>query len=260
MIPVIINADDFGLTDGVCRGIVKTIHAGGVTATTAMVCVTGAKERLRCWAPEIKGHIGAHLQLTSGAPILGRERVPSLVAADGKFPARRKQIRNPRIEEIVAEWQAQIECLLCLGIEPTHLDTHHHVHGLTVVFPAFCEIARRYSLPARSLHPQMTRELRAAGVRCVDQTLTGWYGGELSVKSLVQILQEGARQYLGARSFEVMCHPGLADDSLHSLSRYVVEREVELATLCETNIRQELNTAGFLLSPAPVWPTISQQE
>ncbi len=259
VIPVIINADDFGLTEGVCHGVVKAIHAGGVTATTAMVCVPGASERLSRWAPEIVGHIGAHLQLTSGVPVLPPERVPSLVRDDGRFPARRKEIRAPQTEEIRAEWNAQIECLLHAGIEPTHLDSHHHVHGLPAVFPAFLELARRYSLPVRSLHADMTRDLRAAGVTCVDQTLTGWYGGELSVKSLVRVLQEGIREHPGAKNFEVMCHPGFADDNLPSLSRYVSERDVELAALCDANLQQELAAGGFRLSRIPLRPKTTPQ-
>ena len=248
MIRVVINADDFGLTEGVCRGIVKAIHAGGVTATTAMVCVPGAAERLRRWSSEIEEHIGAHLQLTGGAPILPPRRVPSLVGDDGKFPARRRQINAPRIEEVLAEWQAQIEYLLRSGIQPTHLDSHHHVHGLPEAFPAFCELAKRYSLPARSLHADMTRALHAAGVACVNQTLTSWYGGELSVKSLVRVLEEGTHAYPRTENFELMCHPGLADENLPSLSRYVSEREVELSVLCDAHLQHELAVAGFQLS------------
>lgn len=251
MLPVIINADDFGLTEGVCAGIVRAIEAGGVTSTTAMVCVAGSAERLTHWAPRITGQIGAHLQLTSGTPILPAERVPSLVRHDGKFPTKRKQVQNPRDEEILEEWRAQIEFLIRAGIEPTHLDSHHHVHGLPEVFPAFCELARRYSLPARSLDADMTRNLRSAGVRSIDRTLTGWYGGELSVKSLVGLLQEGLREYPGAENFEVMCHPGFTDDSLPSLSRYVRDREVELAVLCDANLQRELAVAGFSLKPIP---------
>jgi len=248
MIRVVINADDFGLTEGVCRGIVKAIHAGGVTATTAMVCVPGAAERLRRWSPEIEEHIGAHLQLTGGEPILPPERVPSLVRNDGKFPARRRQINAPRIGEILDEWQAQIECLIRSGIQPTHLDSHHHVHGLPEAFPAFCELAKQYSLPARSLHADMTRALHAAGVACVNQTFTSWFGGELSVKSLVRVLAEGTHEYPGTENFELMCHPGLADENLASLSRYVSEREIELAVLCDAHLYHELAAAGFQLS------------
>jgi predicted glycoside hydrolase/deacetylase ChbG (UPF0249 family) len=245
---VVINADDFGLTEGVCGGIVHAIEAGAVTSTTAMACVPGSIERLQHWAPRIAGHIGAHLQLTSGTPILPSHSVPSLVRNDGNFPARRKEIQNPKMEESLAEWQAQIESLLGAGIEPTHLDSHHHVHGLPAVFPAFCELARRYSLPARSLDADMTRKLRAAGVPCIDRTLTGWYGGELSAKTLVRLLQEGVREYPEAESFEVTCHPGFADDSLPSLSGYVSEREVELAVLCDADLGRELAEGGFRLS------------
>jgi predicted glycoside hydrolase/deacetylase ChbG (UPF0249 family) len=254
VIPVVINADDFGLTEGVCAGIVRAIEAGGVTSTTAMVCVPGSGERLTRWAPRIPGQIGAHLQLTSGAPILPPGRVPSLVRQDGKFPARRKELQNPKQEEILEEWRAQIEFLLRAGIEPTHLDSHHHVHGLPAVFPAFCELAMQYSLPARSLDWDMTRNLRAAGVPCIDRTLTGWYGGELSMQSLVGRLQEGLREYPSAENFEVMCHPGFSDDNLPSLSRYVREREVELAVLCDANFQRELVVAGFSLTPIPFAP------
>jgi predicted glycoside hydrolase/deacetylase ChbG (UPF0249 family) len=254
VLPVIVNADDFGLTEGVCAGIVRAIEAGGVTSTTAMVCVAGSAGRLRRWAPRIAGQIGAHLQLTSGTPILPAERVPSLVRHDGMFPTKRKEVQNPRDDEILEEWRAQIESLVRVGIEPTHLDSHHHVHGLPAVFPAFCELAKRYSLPVRSLDADMTSNLRTAGVPCIDRTLTGWYGGELSVKSLVRLLQEGFREYPGAENFEVMCHPGFTDDSLPSLSRYVSEREVELAVLCDANLQRELAVAGFSLTPIPFAP------
>jgi len=249
VIPVVINADDFGLTEGVCAGIVKAIHAGGVTATTAMACVPAAAERLSRWSPKVPGRIGAHLQLTTGRPILPMEKVRSLVRDDGRFPEKRKQLGNPKTQEILAEWRAQMELLFQAGIEPTHLDSHHHVHGLPAAWPAFCELARQYALPARSLDGEMTRALREAGVACVDRTLTGWYGNELSSASLVSVLRESARQRPAAVSFEVMCHPGYVDDDLPHLSRYVEDRERELAALCQETLKQELEVAGFSLSP-----------
>ena len=248
MIPVVINADDFGLTEGVCAGIVKAIHAGGVTATTAMACVPGAVERLKRWAPKIPGHIGAHLQLTSGAPVLPPERVPSLVHDGGQFPAVRKQVRA-KTEEILFEWRAQIELLLGAGIEPTHLDSHHHIHRLPAALPAFCELAKQYGLPARAVDVEMMGNLRTAGVPCVGRTLTDWYGGELSVGSLVNVLKEGRRESREAGSFEVMCHPGFVDADLRPLSRYVDDREKELAVLCDGALQQQLAVAGFSLSP-----------
>lgn len=246
-VPVVINADDFGLTEGVCAGIVRAIGAFGVTSTTAMVCVPGAVQRLQHWAPRIAGKIGAHLQLTSGAPLQPPESVPSLVTKEGKFPSKRKDISGASPTEILAEWTAQLETLIRAGIEPTHLDSHHHVHGLPGVFPAFCELARRYGLPVRSLTSEMTRALQAASIQSIDRTLIDWYSGELSIASLLRVLQTGVRECPEARNLEVMCHPGLADETLGSLTRYTTEREQELAVLCHPDLQSELAKNGFEL-------------
>lgn len=245
---LMINADDFGLTEGACSGIVRAIRAGGVTSTTAMVCVPGAVELLRRWAPEIPGCVGAHLQLTTGTPVLPPDRVRSLVGEDGKFPSRRKELREPRTDEIVSEWRAQIDQLLRIGIEPTHLDSHHHIHCLPTVLPAFVEIANQYRLPARSVDPLTRAALRKAGVPCTDATLTDWYGGELSAASLIRVLTEGAREYPEAESFELMCHPGFFDSDLALYSRYTADRELELATLCDPTLQDKLAAAGFILT------------
>ncbi len=64
---LIVNADDFGLTEGVSAGIVDAIERGVVTATTAMVAID-ASERLARLGPRIAGRVGLHLQLTGGIP------------------------------------------------------------------------------------------------------------------------------------------------------------------------------------------------
>ena len=252
MIRLMVNADDFGLTDGVCSGIIRAINAGGVTATTAMVCVPGAVDRLRHWAPAIAGRIGAHLQLTSGTPVLPPERVRSLILDDSNFPSRRKEVREPKPDEILSEWRAQMELLLQAGIQPTHLDSHHHIHRLPAVLPAFLEIAKQYKLPARSVDPEMTAAFRAAGVPCADATLTDWYGGKLSAASLVEVVTEGVRKYPGAKSFELMCHPGFSGSDLERCSRYTADREQELAVLCDPALQERLAAEGFSLTSVQV--------
>ncbi len=247
LIDVIVNADDFGLTDGVCTGIAQAIHAGGVTATTAMVCAPGAIAHLTRWAPRIPGRIGAHLQLTSGKPVLEPGLVPSLVDANGMFPASRKQLGELKTEEVLAEWQAQIEVLLRVGIEPTHLDSHHHIHSVPAAFAAFVKIAGRCGIPARSVEPEMTHRLHEGGIPCAARTLLGWYGGDLSIASLQAVLEAGTRDCPPACVVEVMSHPGLVDEGLPSVSRYVEDRSRELEVLCDSTLQEKLETAGFRL-------------
>jgi predicted glycoside hydrolase/deacetylase ChbG (UPF0249 family) len=244
---VILNADDFGLSEGVCEGIVEAICYGCVTATTAMAAVPGSAERLARWAPFIAGRIGAHLQLTSGTPVLAPELVPTLVRDGGVFPKAKKDLQTATTEHIVQEWHAQVQTLQKIGIRLTHIDSHHQVHKFPHIFRAFVEIARHYRLAARALDSDMARELRAAGVACADRTLLGWYGGELSVSRLLRLLEEGAAECRSPAVMEVMCHPGRMDSTLAGISKYLADRESELRILADPGVKAQLAKAGFTL-------------
>jgi predicted glycoside hydrolase/deacetylase ChbG (UPF0249 family) len=196
----------------------------------------------------IRSRIGAHLQLTSGRPVLDPRLIPSLVRPDGTYPRSKKELAGAAREEIVREWHAQIAVLRDLGIGITHLDTHHHVHKFPHVFDAFLEIAAYYKLPARSLNDNMQRKLHAAGVPCAGRTLLEWYGGDLSVPRLLRILHEGAAVCAAPCTLEVMCHPGRVDASLPGLSNYVEDREGELNVLADPGLRARLADHGFILS------------
>jgi predicted glycoside hydrolase/deacetylase ChbG (UPF0249 family) len=242
---VVFNADDFGLTNGVSAGIVDAIQSGCLGATTAMAAVPGSLDRIAKWGPRIPGRIGAHLQLTTGRPVLDRRRVISLVDERGNFPPSKAAIHRAQIEEIVEEWHAQIGALRSAGVEITHIDTHHHVHKYPHVFSAYLEIARHYRVIARSLNPKMTRILRACGVPCVERTLVGWYGRDLNVEGLVQLIEEGTCDLPPGSTVEVMCHPGRADSSLASVSKYGYEREEELAVLTDLALQTRMELQAF---------------
>ncbi|HUY14911.1 MAG TPA: ChbG/HpnK family deacetylase [Terriglobia bacterium] len=244
---VILNADDFGLTDGVSAGIVHLIRHGVLTSTSAMVCVPGALENLARWSAKIPGRIGAHLQLTTGSPVLGATQVPSLARSDGRFPASRKQITAPNPQELRNEWQAQIETLIHLGIQITHLDSHHHVHGLPTVFPVFCEIARYYNLPARPLDDAMALRFQERGIPCVHRSLLDWYGGDLSVQSLLSLLERGMAGLPAGPVVEVMCHPAFDISGLEAVSKYVVDRQREFEVLQSPQLFEAMRTKNLQL-------------
>src|SRR5215471_10085087 len=258
LVRIIINADDFGISDGVCAGIVQAIRSGCLTATSAMVCVPGATDRIGRWSEMIPGCIGAHLQLTSGRPILPASEIPSLVQANGHFPVSRREVRAPKLPEVIAEWEAQIEVLVRLGIRPTHIDSHHHVHRLPEVRDAYYEIVSERGVPARSVDPEMTERLRGMGVPCTGKTLLGWFGGEVSVSSLLAVIRDGVQGWSNGSVVEVMCHPGLVDDELRRVSRYVEERETELAVLCDPRLRESLQAESLSLCSFGILATTSR--
>lgn len=242
---LIINADDFGLTGGVTRGIAESILNGLVCSTSAMVCMPGFAENMKPWLSRLQGRIGIHLQLTDGDACSDPASVPSLLENAAHFPRSWRSLGTPRPEEIRREWHAQMKRLVEAGIQPSHLDTHHHVHRFPAIFEVYCEIAQAYRLPARTLSPRMTESLRKKAIASSEFCETGWYGGELTKESLINRLTERFERHGDNCVVELMCHPGFADDELSTKSKYVLEREQELHVLCSNELAGMLNERGI---------------
>src|SRR5437773_12309364 len=127
------------------------------------------------------------------------------------MPDRSVEMQQPRAEEIEAEWRAQVEKFRESGLDPTHLDTHHHVHKHAKAFIAYCRIAEAYGVPARSCGPVMTRRLRAAGVCCADAFVDGWTGRRCTTEDLLARVEAAFERSDQAETVELMCHPGYYD-------------------------------------------------
>lgn len=148
MIKLIVNADDFGLTEGTNYGIIDGHINGLVNSTTMMMNMPGTEHAVRLAKEYNLLGVGVHLVLTAGEPLLGD--VPSLVGSDGSFH-KQSVVREGNInpEEVEREWTAQIEKFLSYGLTPTHLDSHHHVHGLPILHDVLERLAAKYNVPIR---------------------------------------------------------------------------------------------------------------
>jgi predicted glycoside hydrolase/deacetylase ChbG (UPF0249 family) len=124
------------------------------------------------------------------------------------------------------EVRAQLErCRDLLGRNPTHLDSHQHVHRREPVRATLVQIANELGVPLRHVTP---------GIRyCGDfygQTATGEpLPDSITVDALVWSLVN-----LEPGVTELACHPGYADD-LDTF--YQKERSVEVRTLCADEVR-----------------------
>jgi predicted glycoside hydrolase/deacetylase ChbG (UPF0249 family) len=123
-----------------------------------------------------------------------------------------------------------------VGREPTHLDSHHNVHlRHPQVLPSFTELAEPGGLLLRG-HPAIS-------------ACPGFYGRvdgtpkpeQIEVESLEQILESKVNDGLNL----IACHPGYVDEHLES--PYSLERELELRTLCDPRIRQQLQRLNIEL-------------
>ncbi|MEW6280856.1 MAG: ChbG/HpnK family deacetylase [Candidatus Eremiobacterota bacterium] len=242
-----INSDDFGLTEGVTRAIVECIRTGAVTSTSAMMCHQESAEMTRRYAGQIPGRIGLHLQLTDGVPCLPPEQVPSLVGQDGRFPRSWRQLGPVEPMEVLAEWEAQFDRCVSLGVQPTHLDSHHNVHRDPRVIKSYCVFARRVGLLCRSGDPVLSTEFKRHRILCPDASYLNWFGGDLSPASLVSVVEATFARLGGSGLVELACHVACVDEDLRQRSTYVEEREEERRVMLDPALKRLLGEAGIAL-------------
>lgn len=209
---LIVNADDFGLSRGVNFGIIDAMHHGIVRSTTLMASGPAFDHAVELGKGNKALGIGIHLTLTWGYPLVSGHK--TLVDEQGKFHKlayveNHTDCLDPA--EIEKEFTAQIEKVLASGIEPTHLDSHHHVHMLPAHREITAAVARKYSLPYRG----------------IGAFTAAFYGTELTTRRLREILEA----YRGEGPLEVMCHPGYLDPGLQKESSYNLPRVKEYSIL-----------------------------
>lgn len=263
---LIVNADDFGLTESVSRGIIRAHLQGILTSTTFMAGFPWAPELAPLLREAPRLGVGVHLNLTTGGPLLPAEQVPSLVEEDGRFGKSLVRLfTRADMAEVRREWAAQVErAISLLGRIPTHLDTHRYLQAHPRFTAVLIDIARTYNIPAvRCLYPgpelnlsQMVaawnplrivveRALRRSaeathqsGLKCPAVTLAG----DFTLPGLLAKLEQ-----VRGRTAELICHPGLVDDQLRSLSSMQEHREEELAALVSPAARRKVAELGIAL-------------
>lgn len=130
---LIINADDFGMTESCTAAIVDAFNKGIITDTT--LCANGNyynKAINAIFKNNIENKVGVHLNLTEGIPLTDQIKNDGYFCDSegyfhGKFN-RIKPISTIQKSIVYNEFLAQIQKLHKSGISITHGDSHHHIH------------------------------------------------------------------------------------------------------------------------------------
>ena len=200
---LIVNADDFGYTEGVNRGIVEAHHHGVVTSTSLMVDSRWSVEAANLASKCSRLSVGLHFVATNDEGAL--------------FDF--NDLKKVR-EELDRQYQRFCDLT---GHMPSHLDSHHSVHlRVEILKPLVVRWAQEHALPLRN-----TGGVRFNGAfygHSFDDEWQPHPAPELiSVENLKGILCE-----LHGGITELACHPGYFTPDLDI---YGLEREIELATL-----------------------------
>jgi chitin disaccharide deacetylase len=216
---LIVNADDFGLSEGVNRGIIEAHERGIVTSASLMVLKPSASSAAAYSRGHLRLGLGLHLDLGEWA-YDGEAWVPVYRVV----PTDDHAVVAEELERQLSDFRRLI------GRDPTHLDSHQHVHQHEPVRSAALELARRLDVPLRHFSPGIQHCGRFYG-----QTAQGLPLPEaISVESLIAILTN-----LPPGLTELGCHPGRVTGKDSS---YGSERSTEVDVLSHPQIRAHLSS------------------
>ncbi|PWW04831.1 hypothetical protein DFQ01_106115 [Paenibacillus cellulosilyticus] len=272
---LIINADDFGLTQGTNEAIIHLLEKRAATSTSLMMPCPSSSDAIS--RSILHGHhqVGIHLTLTSDAkqsyaPVHREKPLHSLTQPDGTFHTNCTQLeRHAELDDVRVELEAQIVEALAKGIEITHLDSHAgSVLGLhtgrdflEIVFELCVKYQLPFNLPrriveqpffsAQQLRLFRTRLLAAQerGILTIDDMIALPYCFQpeadyrrmkLQLVEMIRMVKPGITQ--------LTVHPSLATDSLRTVTDCSKEREFEHQLMQDDDVRQLLRSEGIKLT------------
>jgi predicted glycoside hydrolase/deacetylase ChbG (UPF0249 family) len=213
---LIVNADDFGLSRGVNRGIAAA-HEQGIVTSASLMVQQPAAEDAAAYAHRQPGlDVGLHVELKERP---ARLRLWS--RARGGGPAQHEEVRD-----VVERQLTRFRKLM--GQDPSHLDSHHHGHRFEPARSVFLEVALRLGIPLR----ESSERIRFCGDFYGQRDRRPWPEG-IQPAALVSLIESFAPGVT-----ELCTHPGYGKDVN---THYKSERAVEVESLCDPSVRAAIN-------------------
>ncbi len=261
---LIINADDFGWTEGINEGIIEAHQNGILTSATLLAGARATNHAVRLALDNPTLGVGAHLAYNLGSPLLSAADLDAIYHPDGRPRFSTPQLwlavsARPKVRyQLYCHFRSQIEHLLRRGIRLDHLDTHKHLHFWPAVFSIVARLAVEFNIPALRLIREnpfdpgpitlKTRTalimlswtvcvnmLRASRLRriCPHRLIgiiqTGYWTDDYFL-NIVKILKPGVT--------EIMMHPGYTQGLENETTRLIDSRLAELKVLTDPQVKE----------------------
>ena len=272
---LIINADDFGIHEGINRGIIYGHSHGAITSTTIMAVGEAFDDAVKLAAAVPALGVGIHLTLVGERPVASPDDVPSLVDQEGRLPRFYPQFlrqllqRSVSLQDVRTELTAQVERVLAAGINPTHLDSHQHMHVVPGIIDIVLDLANLYKIPAIRIPDEpflffggfqatpgrfigrggLTALSRIARNKAVKRgiavprhfygMLAGGFMIEKNLLAIIDTLPQGVT--------EIMMHPGDDDDAMMRHYGWQFSWQKELVAVTGQALQNRLAERGIEL-------------
>ena len=221
---LIVNADDFGQSHSVNWGIIAAHERGIVTSASLMVRWPAAAEAAVYSRQHPNLSLGLHVDFGEWA-----YRGDDWVSLYQVVPINDTTAVADEVSRQLTTFRRLV------GKDPTHIDSHQHVHLWEPLRTVLTEVARDLTVPLR----HCSAAVRYRG-DFYGQTAEGIpFPDAISVDGLIKILET-----LPPGCTELGCHPGLGND-LDTM--YCSERAEEVKVLCDPRVRTSIVAMGIEL-------------
>ncbi len=265
---LIINADDFGLTEEVNEAVRLAATDGILTSTSLLAPGYAFAEAVDAAQELPQLGIGIHTALVGGMPpVAGAAAVPSLVDENGRLLPdyvtfiRRDLAGKISYDEVYRELDTQFEKICSQPLRITHVDGHQHLHIWPKVLPVVTTLCRKYGI-SRMRIPQENigygkhlvawkrligksglsvlaararRYIAREGFQTTEYFWGMMDGGQLTEKKCLAMIAQ-----MADGTHELMCHPATDDNAMQARFGWNYHWPTELATLLSSRVHEEL--------------------
>ena len=220
---LVVNADDFGRSESINSGVLQGHLDGIVTSASLMVRHPAAPEAAAAAREHPGLGLGLHLDLSEW------ER------ADGEWRPTYSVVDTDDAGAVREEVERQLESFrLLVGSDPTHLDSHQHVHRDEPVRSAAVEAAAALGIPLRE-----HGAIRYCGAFYGQDRHGRSFPEGITADALIALVRG-----LSPGVTEIGCHPATAVEAFTS---YSAERPLELAALCDPAVKRAIRDSEIQL-------------
>jgi predicted glycoside hydrolase/deacetylase ChbG (UPF0249 family) len=217
---VIINADDLGTSQGVNDATFELISGGLISSATIMAngpCLKDVAQRTRQF-PQIS--FGIHLNITALSPLSSNDNLKAILDHSGNFieieHLLKSSITVSLSNAIYSEFCSQVEKLLSMGIEISHIDSHEHIHTIPRLFPVVKRVQIKYGIKkiriSRNIYLPDYKNTRVHlfKKKLFNFMLRHIYSSKTTTGfcNLTEFYENAKNKLLIHESIEIMVHPG----------------------------------------------------
>ncbi|MHA7109850.1 polysaccharide deacetylase family protein [Sunxiuqinia elliptica] len=268
---LLLHSDDAGMCEEANLSVMAYSLKNHVQSAAVMMPCPNAEEMV-VWAKKHpQADIGVHLTLTSEwknyrwPPLAPAADVPGLIDPEGKlWPEVIDVVRHASPEEVEQEIRAQIDRMLELGYQPTHIDTHMGtLYGSAEFLTVFLKVAQEYQIPANAIdlsNPKVAAYYKQAGYPISEETIAQLAAYQLpKLDNFTSVPKGSSYEEKKANFFqlvnaldpgltEIIFHPSIETDHLKSITGSWQQRVWEAKMFSDPEVIRFFKDHGIVLT------------